>query len=190
MSNIGIVYSILPSKDPSLHKVGVVENTEKEKLIFVYEVPDRMGKAIVVPHPALGASQIAVTILDPRNSTYRVPTQLRDDDDVLVYLVDSRAPELFIVSQKYHSQWRAEVLVADTWVQTPLREVNGMFQGVTVGPGVSQVRLSFLPYVRWAWLGHLFWVIFGAVVAIRWVINKRKQAVTASAIGFDAISRR
>lgn len=167
MSNVGVVYSLMPQYDPPLQTIQVLRSPSRNIPIFVYAVPERMGKSIVVPFTDSSAAQVSATVPDPRNGSYRKPQELRDADDVLLYQVDAQAPELLIISQKYHPQWRAEVLVDGTWRQTLLREVNGFFQGVAIDRGTTQVRLSFLPYVRWAWLGHVFWGVFVGIVVIR-----------------------
>jgi hypothetical protein len=37
--------------------------------------------------------------------------------------------------------------------------VDGVFQGVVIPANSERVRLEFMPFVRFAWIAHVFWII-------------------------------
>jgi hypothetical protein len=66
---------------------------------------------------------------------------------------------LLILSQKYHRDWKAKVLVASGWMDAQTVPVNGVFQGVLLPDGAQKLRLAFLPFARFAWVAHVFWML-------------------------------
>ena len=91
------------------------------------------------------------------------PNKIEDVSDRLI--IENALPKdnVLVVAQKFHHAWRAEVLIDDVWRDAQTVEVNGVFLGVHVPGAASQIRLTFLPNVRWlayfmpAW--GVFWLV-------------------------------
>jgi uncharacterized membrane protein YfhO len=66
---------------------------------------------------------------------------------------------LFLLSPKFHADWKAKVFTAKGWQKAETVSVNGFFQGVLIPQGTQKVLLRFLPWVRFMWIGHVFWGI-------------------------------
>src|SRR5207247_5721562 len=110
--------------------------------------------------------------------------QLRDEVQPLESFDDwkkfgmarASAPTLLFLSQQYHPSWKAR----GPWGPLETVIVNDFFQGVIVPPGVSEVGLQFRPWVRWAWVPQLAYVISAlgcAVLALnRWRLARRTPA--------------
>ncbi len=169
MSNIGLVVAPIQLRSPMLQKVDTLPGNSPGQAIFLYSVSQRMGRALVISHPAAGLSQPSIEIQDPRLSEYQIPRMIDDSADRLVFSVAVDQPSLLVVSQKYHPQWYAEVFDGQRWLERPIVEVNGIFQGVSLTPDDTIVRLSFRPYARWMWVVHLFWAGFVSYIGFMWV---------------------
>ena len=77
------------------------------------------------------------------------PERTLDRGDRLVFrLVPAETETLLFISQQYHPRWsaRAEERRLETVA------VNGVFQGVRVPPGTSEVELVFHAATRWSWI--------------------------------------
>jgi len=160
MSNVGAMLSVAPLAHPNLRLIG------DEAGIHVYKVLDRMGDAIQLATGADGtASELALD--DPRKSL-RLPVVKRlDQTDVLAFDVTPGQVSWLVLSQKYHRDWQAQVLLGGNWQDAPTGQVNGVFQGVKLAPEATQVRLQFKPYVRYAWVAHAFWLLVAALLLWR-----------------------
>jgi hypothetical protein len=169
MSNIGLVVAPIQLRSPKLQKVDTLPGNTSGQAIFLYSVSQRMGRALVVSHPEVVLSQPSIEIQDPRLSEYEIPRIIDDSADRLVFSVAVDQPSLLLVSQKYHPQWHAEVFDGQRWLERPIVEVNGIFQGVSLTPDDTIIRLSFRPYARWMWVVHLFWAGFVSYIGFMWV---------------------
>jgi len=169
MSNIGLVVAPMQLRSPILQKVDTLPGNKPGQEIILYSVSERMGRALVVPHPAVPLSQPSIEIPDPRLSDYQIPRLIEDSVDRLDFSVAVDQPSLLVVSSKYHPQWHAEVFDGQRWLDRPVIAVNGIFQGVALKPEDTNVRLSFRPYVRWMWVVYLFWVGYLMYIGFVWV---------------------
>ena len=169
MSNIGLVVAPKELRSPVLQKVDTLPAKKRGEEIFLYSVSQRMGKALVVAHPAIPVSQPSVEIPDPRLSDYQIPRVIEDSGDQVVFSVAVNQPSLLVVSSKYHPQWHAEVFDGQRWLDRPVLAVNGIFQGVALTPADTNVRLSFRPHARWIWVVHLFWVGYLMYIGFVWM---------------------
>ncbi|SFG21046.1 hypothetical protein SAMN05518865_109204 [Duganella sp. CF458] len=160
MTNVGAILSATPLAHSNLRLLG------DEAGIHVYQVLDRMGEAIqVVAGSAEGAHDLVLE--DPRG-LQRLPAAKRlDQTDVLEFDVTPGQASWLVLSQKYHRDWQAQVLAGGTWREAPTGQVNGVFQGVKLAPDATQVRLRFMPFVRYAWIAHAFWLLVLALLLAR-----------------------
>lgn len=86
---------------------------------------------------------------------------------------------LLILSQKFHRDWHAQVLTWSGWTDVRTVAVNGVYQGVLLPEGVQKARLEFLPFVRCAWIAHIFWLLV-LVVLVFQALRSRVSAPLAN----------
>jgi hypothetical protein len=151
MSNIGLVISPKPILHPNLERFGV------EGTLQLYRVRDSMGCCLQSPAAATAGSA-------GFSSTAREgirPVKTSDQGDVLEFEVHNYpdTDSVLTLSQQYHDDWRASVRTASGWQVARTVLVNGAFQGVVIPATSNLVRLEFMPFVRFAWIAHVVWVI-------------------------------
>ena len=56
---------------------------------------------------------------------------------------------------------------ASGWLEAKTIPVNGVFQGVLLPEGTQKVQLQFKPFVRFAWIAHVFWLLVLLVLAFQ-----------------------
>jgi hypothetical protein len=154
MSNIGLMLSPAKLKDKNLEYLG------EESGVHLHKVISRMGDSLQV----FTSSQTTISvddlhIADPRLLPTQTPLKLLDQGDLLEYRVTQGPPSVLVVSQKFHRDWRAQVLIQSGWVLAKTTMINGVFQGVLLPQNVQRVRLEFKPYARYAWVTHVFWLL-------------------------------
>jgi hypothetical protein len=144
------------------HKIPQVKFATKVSDIYLYQVTSRMGEALQILSSVPPTKEGNITLPDPRKLNTLTPEKILDQGDLLEYKISS--PEsslppssLFLLSQKFHADWKAKVLTAKGWQKAETVSVNGFFQGVLIPQGTQKVLLRFLPWVRFMWIGHLFW---------------------------------
>lgn len=151
MSNIGLVISPTPILHPNLERFGL------EATLHLYRVRDRMGCCLQSPTATKAEP-------DGISSTTREgirPVKTTDQGDVLELEVHNYpdTESVLTLSQQYHDDWRASVRTASGWQVARTVPVNGVFQGVMIPAQSELVRLQFMPFVRFAWIANVFWVI-------------------------------
>jgi hypothetical protein len=151
MSNIGLVISPTSILHPNLESIGV------EGTLQLYRVRDSMGCCLQSP-------TATETTPDGISLTTREgirPVKTRDDGDVLEFKVQNYpdTDSVLTLSQQYHHDWRASIRTASGWQAARAIPVNGVFQGVVIPAKSEVVRLQFMPFVRFAWLAHVFWIL-------------------------------
>ena len=151
MSNIGLVISPTPILHPNLESVGV------KGALRLYRVRDSMGCCLQSPI-AVNAGPGGIS------STSREgirPVKTSDQGDALEFEVHNYPDtgSVLTLSEQYHDDWRASVRTASGWQAARTVPVNGAFQGVVIPAASDLVRLQFMPYVRFAWIAHVFWVV-------------------------------
>lgn len=159
MSNISLILSPSMLTDKDLIYLG------EESDIFMYKVASRMGDSIQVAVPDTDVKDDDVKVADPRLLPERIPTKVLDEGDHLEYEVTPGAPTVLVLSQKYYRDWQAATSGPSGWVAAKTVLVDGVFEGVVIPPDAHRVRLEFRPYVRYAWIGHLFWLLMTVVLA-------------------------
>lgn len=161
MSNISLILS--PGK-------LVNENLEflsEESGIHLYRVVSRMGDSMQVTLPQLDMSLTKLVLDDPRGMVTNTPVKILDQGDVLEFEVNSSAPSVFLLSQKFHRDWEALAETNQGWQAAQTVEVNGVFQGVLLPPETRRVRLDFKPLARYAWIAHVFWILLVVLISIK-----------------------
>jgi len=86
------------------------------------------------------------------------------------------------LSQKFHRDWQAHVFGPLNWVPAKTTVINGVFQGVLLPDNTQRVRLKFKPYVRYAYIAHVFWPLLFATLGFKaWQnkINTTKEGVVS-----------
>jgi hypothetical protein len=151
MSNIGLVISPTPILHPNLERFGV------EGTLQLYRVRDSMGCCLQSP-TATNAGP------DGISSTTREgvrPVKTTDQGDLLEFEVHNYpdTESVLTLSQQYHNDWRASVRTASGWQVARTVPVNGVFQGVVIPAKSQLIRLQFMPFIRFAWIAHVVWVI-------------------------------
>ena len=82
-----------------------------------------------------------------------------DQGDLLEFDMQGGQASLLILSQKFHRDWHAQALTSAGWTQAKSVSVNGVFQGVLLPEGTQKLQLEFKPFVRFAWIAHVFWLL-------------------------------
>lgn len=152
MTNIGLMMSPAPLNHPNLESIG------NEGPVHLYRVISRMGCCAQMALPDQAKSD-GVELHDRTQILPDLPTKILDEGDLLEFKVQGEQNSVLVLSQQYHPDWLATVRTASGWATARTVLVNGIFQGVVVPAGTSTVRLQFLPYVRFAWIAHLFWAL-------------------------------
>lgn len=171
MSNISLILS--PGK-------LVNENLEflsEESGIHLYRVVSRMGDSMQVTLPQLDMSLTKLVLDDPRGMVTNTPVKILDQGDVLEFEVNSSAPSVFLLSQKFHRDWEALAETNQGWQVAQPVEVNGVFQGVLLPPETRRVRLDFKPLARHAWIAHVFWIFLFVLIIFKFSQTFRRRVL-------------
>jgi hypothetical protein len=170
MSNIGLVISPTSILHPNLERFGV------EGTLQFYRVRDSMGCCLQSPTATkAGPGSISSTTREGIR-----PVKTRDQGDALEFEVQNYpdTESVLTLSQQYHDDWRASVRTASGWQVARTVPVNGVFQGVVIPATSELVRLQFMPFVRFAWIAHVFWVIVILMAVLgRYRHRRRPDAV-------------
>jgi hypothetical protein len=160
MSNIGLMISPDPLSDPNLEHIG------DEGPLHFYRTVNRMGCCLQAALPdRINAD--GVELRDREGFKIDRPTKTRQEGDLLEFEVQARPGSLLVLSQQYHPQWKASVRTPAGWIAAGTVPVNGAFQGVVLPADTQTVRLEFVPYVRFAWLVHVFWMLVVVILAVQ-----------------------
>ena len=168
MSNIGVVLSSVPLLRDNLALLGKVSG------LLLYQVKSRMGEALLVEATANSSDANKLTIDDPRLIATSVPRSLVNVADATEVELTSDAPSVLILSRKFHRDWKAFALVSGVWTPAATLEINGVFLGAKIPAGATRAQFEFLPWTRYEWVGHVFWLLMFAVVAFD--IERRRRA--------------
>lgn len=173
MSNISLVLSPLKLEHKNLSYIGNMGN------VHFYRVVSRMGAGMQVVYSQAGNTSDGIYIADPRLLTTQQTSKTVDRGDLLEFDVQGDQSSLLILSRQFHRDWLAMVRTASGWEAAGTVAVNDVFQGVLLPEGAQKVRLEFLPYVRFAWLAHIFWLFMLAALIYRAI----RLRGSASAVG-------
>jgi len=96
--------------------------------------------------------------------------RVRDLGDMQRYLTTpTDAETVLFISQQLHPRWSA----SSQGRELETVRINGIYQGVRLPPGTSDVELRFLPLARWAWVPQLAFVLAGAALLIASRLRRR-----------------
>ncbi|EJL58068.1 hypothetical protein PMI09_00561 [Rhizobium sp. CF122] len=160
MSNIGLVLSSSPIVNRNLGYLGTTSG------VLLYSVKSRMGYGLQL-FGQFASTGNEISLADPRNLPLQDVHKTVDKGDTVEFEVSGNAPSLVVLSQKFYPTWIASVRTDQGWRPARTVVVNGVFQGVVLSAGVTQVRLEFKPYTRFAWIGHIFWFLLFMLIVIR-----------------------
>lgn len=161
MSNISLILSPVKLSHMNLAALG------EESGIYFYRVIKRMGESLQVPQTQPDMDSKRIVIDDSRLMEGDRPTKMVDEGDVLEFELTLRQPSVFVLSQKFHVDWQASAHTKEGWQVAPTVEINGVFQGVLLPSESNRVRLEFKPFVRYAWIAHVFWLLLFILVAFK-----------------------
>lgn len=161
MSNISLMLSPTKLKHENLEYLGEVSGVHLSKVI------SSMGSSLQVPLPSNYISGSPLQLTDPRLLSTHKPIRLLDKTDFLEFEVNREGPSVLVLSQKFHRDWKAEILSNGNWRPTSTTEVNGVFQGVLLPPEVERVKLKFRPFVHYAWIINTFWSLIMVFIGFR-----------------------
>jgi hypothetical protein len=165
MSNIGLMISPKPLNHPNLQDIGA------DGEFHFYRVLNRMGCCLqTVLSDKVDAGRI--DILD-RKAARTTPLKTRDEGDLLEFEVRGGQSSILVLSQQYHRHWQALARTPSGWVEASTLPVNGAFQGILLPAETQTVRLQFLPFVRFAWIAHVFWA-FALLILAGQAIHRRQ----------------
>ena len=169
MSNISLILSKGELAHDNLEFLG------QESGINLDRVASRMGESLQVSAPEFEIDASKMVINDPRLLKWSSPIKMLDEGDVLEFEVSPSPPSVFLLSQKFHRDWQARTYTDGGWRPAPTVEINGVFQGVLLPSESSRVRLEFKPFVRFAWIAHVFWVLLLILVGFKswWRYRRR-----------------
>lgn len=160
VSNISLILS------PKRLEHGNLEYLGQTGDIHLHRVVSRMGCCLQVTPPN---SMVPgdVQVMDPRSLVTHQPAKTVDQGDLLEFEVQGSQASLLILSQKFHRDWHAQVLTSSGWADVKTVMVNGVFQGVLLPTGAQKAKLQFLPFVRFAWIAHIFWLLVLVVLVFQ-----------------------
>lgn len=169
MSNITLILASQRLNEPSLDFLREISG------VYLHRVKYSIGNGVQVLSSSVEGGHGTFSIDNPRDKVIYSPVKKVDQGDLIDFdLAPIDSTSLLILSQKYHGDWQAKVLTETAWITAEAVEVNGIFQGVLLPPKSRSVRLEFKPYVRFAWIGHVFWLAILALMAFRmWKIKHR-----------------
>lgn len=173
MSNIGLMMSPATLDHPNLESIG------KEGPLHLYRVISRMGCCLQMALPDQAKSD-GVELLDRKQILLDLPSKILDEGDLLEFKVQAEQNSVLVLSQQYHPDWRATVRTALGSTAARTVPVNGVFQGVVVPAGARAVRLRFLPYVRFAWIAHIFWAFLLLALAAQAIRSAKSRNYRAA----------
>jgi hypothetical protein len=161
MSNISLILSPTQLIRENLKYLG------EESGVHLHRVVSRMGDSLQVALPEQDWTANALDIEDARLLSISSPNRLLDEGDVLEFEVLPATSSVLVLSQIFHQDWHAQVLVQESWEPAQTAEINGVFQGVLVPSDAQRVRLEFRPFARHAWVAHVSWLLLLALLASR-----------------------
>ena len=169
MSNIALILSSEKVDDDNLTYI------DRDQGTWLYEVKSRMGNDLQVTLPELDAAGETLDIGDPRRLPALPSHKTLDRGDTLEFEVSDGPASLLILSQKFHRDWYAQIMLGHDWEPVRTVEVNHFFQGILLPKDTRHVRLTFEPLARFAWIANVFWVVLTGLLGF--VVWRRHRQV-------------
>ena len=105
------------------------------------------------------SGELRISPRDLRDGRFTAVARTTHAPEHLRFELEERAEEtVLFVSQEYHPQWVARSGAE----RLETMRINGLYQGVRVPAGTSEVALRFEPWVRWAHLPQIAFALAGA----------------------------
>ena len=157
--------SVVLSKNPIDHSNLVFVDRVGD--IYIYRVAERMGGAIQVPLRSPVEFDSRDVVLDPREGSVAVNEGRAGQGSLMEFeLAGMKQRSMLVLSQKFYSNWEAQALTAEGWVNTPTVSINGIFQGILLPNDTRRVRLEFVSWATLAWIGQVIWLgMFATLLA-------------------------
>ena len=90
--------------------------------------------------------------------------EIETKDDIRRFRLTASTKEtVLFISEQFHPRWKAQS--GSRPIQTTT--IDDFYLGAIVPPGVTDVELSFRPFVLWSWIGQVFFVGVGAGLLVR-----------------------
>jgi hypothetical protein len=170
MSNVAVIFAPERLEHANLRSLGMVGPAQ------LMQVQQRMGPFwhTALPGPSYGND---IRIPDYRGrATYPVTDYRVADDVVDAHLEAQKTPSLLVLSMLYDTRWQAAVYDGNSWNDAALVSINGVYVGVRIPAGTTQVRLNFRTAVAWMWVSHLVWAVLWVVYGgYGWIDYRRKK---------------
>ena len=167
-ANIGLLISRQPLD------LNFVKRLDTPGELFLYQTDCDGSDGLLAayrlaPNAYAGETALPLSRLLPKDAgTSRVGHTVNSHyDDLIELTLDTPGDErLVLVRQQYHAAWKA--YAAGRELRT-LR-VDGIYLGVVIPPGVVAVKLVFRPYVWWAWIPEVLYllVFLGMLFSAAW----------------------
>jgi hypothetical protein len=158
MCNVSLMLSLTPISSANLIYSG------KSSRFYIYKVASHMGEALQVDASNFVAGPDGINLGDPRLLPSHLPQMTIGKNDYLEFKVEFGTSSILVLSQTFDRYWQAMTLGKSGWIHAQTVPVNGAFQGVLLPQDTQRVRLNFMPFVRFAWIGDLFWLL--AIIAL------------------------
>ena len=170
MSNIAVVFGQVLLEDANLRSLGMVGPAQ------LMQVQQRMGPFwhTALPRPSYGND---IRIPDYRGRpAYPVMDYQVADDVVNAHLEAQKTASLLVLSTLYDARWQAAVYDGNSWNDAALVSINGVYVGVRIPAGTTQVRMNFRTAVTWMWVSHLVWAVLWVLYGgYGWIDYRRKK---------------
>ena len=163
MNNIGIILSKNEIINDNLELIAI------ESGIYLHKNKSRMGESIQIVSTNL-MSPSNIEKLDIRNTNGIKPfNPIKTDDqgDLKEFEVTSTNKSIFLISQRYHRNWQAFAYTGSKWQEVNTIEFNATCQTAILPPKTTKVRLKFNPFVNYAWIPHILWIILTTLVGLK-----------------------
>jgi len=174
----------------SRHPIASTMLTESAEVagLHIYRVSNRSGRFTFfdVQPPQPLPSSLQVNQATPVQA-HTVVNMTDDGDRIVVKFADhTRQAMTMVAGQMFNPGWRAEGHADDGWHRLSTLPVNDAFEGIVVPAGMDAVRLSFRPWVRLSWLGHVGFGLMILLLVLFWTRN-RIRAITVTPTGSVAV---
>ena len=156
MANIRVIVSETPNDF-----TGATLVTRSNGL-YVYHYPQAMGCCVWITQDALTARGPIQWQIDSIQGAGALPlsTITHNGDVVHIALPERNTAGTVVLSQAYHPDWHATVTTPNGEIPATTVIVNDGYQGVNVPVDATHLTLRFLPWVRWSWIGHVWWMLW------------------------------
>jgi hypothetical protein len=147
--------------------------------LHLYRVLERWGRYTRFGLNSIVFDGDSARLIDTSSVEKDAATAVTNQGDrVSLHLAhDSATTTLLVVSQLYNPVWRADARSSDGWLPLRTLPVNDAYEGVLIPPGIDSIRLRFVPWIRWSWLGHATFGMLAMLLACSWLRGRLTKKV-------------